>query len=150
MERLFTWCLPIEFTMLAHVSECAVFSPNCSSFAVECNSNSKFSQNERNLCFLLKKLMGFSGENLDFSSKIVKYGKLFVEYVSNGIISWKSILHLNCEVSWLKIRKIWKFEKLKNMTKKRNISKKKFSPFQKACLQKWNGGKYAGGTRPSC
>ena len=53
MERFFTRCLPIFFTMFFHVSEREFFSPKCSKFAVECDWNSKISRNVQNLENLL-------------------------------------------------------------------------------------------------
>ena len=41
--------------MFVHVSERDFFSPNCSKFAVECDSNSKIRQNVQILGFFLKK-----------------------------------------------------------------------------------------------
>ena len=58
MGAFFSRCLPIELalkTMLARVSEREnLFSLNCSKFAVECDWNSKNSQNFRNLGFFGK------------------------------------------------------------------------------------------------
>ena len=67
MERFFIRCLPIAFTLIdvVHVSEDGnFFSPNCSAFAVECDWNSKTSQNERKLFFFQKKDVFFE-KNLE-------------------------------------------------------------------------------------
>ena len=58
--------------------------------------------------------------------------------------------HLTCEVSWLEIRKILKFEKLENMMERQNFLKKTLSSFKKAFLPKWESAKYAGSSRQSC
>ena len=54
-----------------HVFKCETFWPNCSKFAVECDSKSKISQNAQNLG-LFEKKMRFSRKKLDFFSKSLK------------------------------------------------------------------------------
>ena len=56
-----------------------IFWPNCSKFAVECDWNSKISQNVPILGLFLQKNMKVF--------EIPKSGKFTVECVSNGIIS---------------------------------------------------------------
>ena len=76
-------------TMFVHVSDREIFfSLNCSKFAVECDWNSENSQNVQNLFFFGKIYGFFSKKTLKFF-KIATYGKFFLEYVSNGIFSWK-------------------------------------------------------------
>ena len=58
------------------------FWPNCSKFAVECDWNSKNSQNVQNLGFFWK----IDGFFLEFFFTIDNGGKFTVECVSNGII----------------------------------------------------------------
>ena len=54
-------------TMFVHVSEHEfIFSLNCSKFAVECDSNSRNSQNVQYLGFFRKKSWVFSKKNLEF------------------------------------------------------------------------------------
>ena len=66
-------------------------------------------------------------------------GKFFIECVSNGIISWKCLFLLNCEFFWVKIREYDEETKY--------FEKKTLSSSKKASLPKWEGGKYAGGSR---
>ena len=61
MERFFTRCLPIAFTMFARVSEREFFP----AIAVEYDSNSKFSQNVQNLGFF-EKIDEFFEKKLEF------------------------------------------------------------------------------------
>ena len=79
-------------------------SPNYSNFAVECDCNSKISQNV--IFFSIKICTGFC--------KIGKCGKFAVECVSNDI-SQKCLFHLNCEVfarqKFIIFRKIIKYMK---------------------------------------
>ena len=75
--------------MLAR-SEREFFPPNCSKFAVECNWESKNSQNIQNLGFFWKNNVFFSKKTLKFF-KITECGIFFLECVSNGIISLKCL-----------------------------------------------------------
>ena len=86
------------------------FSPNCSRFAVECDWNSKISQNVQNLFFFFEKRWVFRKKSLNFF-KIAKSGKFAVECVSNGIISFKKSSALIMRFFRRKIRKIWTLEK---------------------------------------
>ena len=91
IDVFFTRCLPIAFTptsALLFTSEREFsFWLNCSNFAVECDWNSKISQNVQKFgVFFKKKQMGFSKKILNFF-EIPKGGKFAVESVSNGIIS---------------------------------------------------------------
>ena len=120
MERLF---LPDvcqlrsrKHRKFVHAYEREFFSPNFSKFAVKCDWDSKISQNERNLVFLEKQIF-FSKKKLEFFSKLLNVIIFFVKCVSNGIVSWKWLFHLNCVVFWLKVRKFSKLEKLENMKK---------------------------------
>ena len=114
----FTRCLPIAFTqetMFVHVYDREFFSPNCSKFAVECNRNSKVSQNVKNLFF-------FGKDRWIFRKKL--------EFFRNRQ-KWKTFcrMHLICEVFRLKFRKYLKLEKFEIMMKK---LKKTLSFFKKA------------------
>ena len=51
---------------------------------------------------------------------------------------------------WQKNRELGTLEKLETMMKKDCLFEKKFSFFQNAKAQKWEGAKYAGHSRPSC
>ena len=74
-------------TMFVHLSEREIFfSLNYSEFAVECDWNSKNSQNVQNLFFFGKIDGSFRKKPLNFS-KIAACDKFFLECVSNGIFS---------------------------------------------------------------
>ena len=88
--------------------------------------------------FFLEKEMSFFKKNLIFL-EIEKGGKFTVECVSNGTIPQKYIFCTNF---------FWKLEKLENMLKKEFFFEKK--SVLKPCLEKWEGTKNAGCSRPSC
>ena len=79
-----SWARVNEPTSVVHVSEFHFFF----SKFVECDWNSKISQNVQNLGFL-KKIDGFFEKKIEFRIKVIidKGGKFAVECVSNGIIS---------------------------------------------------------------
>ena len=80
-DVFFNRCLSIAFTLKRSsftFLNMIFFLLNCSKFAVECDYNSKNSQNVQNWCFF--------GE-IDGFFKIATCGKFFLECVSNGIFS---------------------------------------------------------------
>ena len=78
-------------TTFVHVSEREFcFSLNCSKFAVECDWNSKNSQNFQILGFFWKNRWVFAKKTLNFFI-IAACGKLFLECVSNGVFSRKCL-----------------------------------------------------------
>ena len=138
-----------DFGRNVHVSEREILLiPNCSKFAVEYNWNNEVSQSLQN-CFFFGKIDGvFRKKNLNFF-QIPKFCQFFVEWVTNGFISFNCLSTLFVRFFWLKIRKFLKVEYLEIMMKKHSIlEKKRF--FKKASLPKWEGAKYAGGSWPSC
>ena len=126
------------------------FWPNCSKLAVECDWNSKNSQNVQNLGFFWKNGWVFWKKTWIFL-KIDKGGKFAVEWVTNGIISEKCLVRPTYEVFWQKIRTFWKLEKLEKMMQKVFFGeKKRFHLLKSLLYKKLEGAKYAGGSRPSC
>ena len=97
--------------------------------------------------FVVQKYMDLIAKFLSFL-KIAKIGKFAVKWVSNGMISEKCLFRLNYKVFWQEKQKIVEAGNLENM--KSEFSKKALSSFQKLSLQKWEGGKYAFGSRTSC
>ena len=59
--------------------------------------------------------------------------------------------HLNCGVFLPKTQKIFKLGKVEKCDEEKEyLEKKHFLFFKKASSPKWEGAKYAGGSRPSC
>ena len=118
----FTRCLPIAYTPNRQV--CSrywtwnYFSIKYSKFAVECDWNSKNSQNVQDLGFLGKQ-MGILKKKT-FFFKINEGGKFAVQCLSNGIISWKCLFRFTYEVflgrnqKFLKLGKVRKLESWKS------------------------------------
>ena len=105
-------------TMFVHVSEREIFfSLNCSKFTVQCDWNSKNSQNVQNL--------GFSEKNLE-----IFQNRYMWQIFSRTRLKWyfflKMPFHLIFEVFLATIRKNLKLE---NMKKQSILKKKRFSSF---------------------
>ena len=101
--------------------------------------------------FMKSRLFFFSNKNLSLFS-FVKGGKTAVACVSNGKISSKCLIHPGYEVFSAKYRKflndgkLWrKFDYVQQFSRE----KKTFSSSQNPSLWKWEGAKYAGGSRLS-
>ena len=91
----------------SHLHVNLFFQTNCSKFAVECDWNSKNSQNVQNLGFFWKIICVF-WKKLEFSSKIDEGGNFAVEFVSNGNILVKYLFRLTDDVLSAKDQKIGK------------------------------------------
>ena len=134
-----------------HVTEHEFLSPNCSKIAVECDWDSKNSQNVQNLGFSTEKLMGFLRKNLIFFQNRLRW-----QICCRIRIKWYCFVKMSFPPylwSFLGIiRKFWKLEKLEKMMKKVFFfeRKKTFSSSKKPFLQKWEAAKNACGSRPSC
>ena len=91
----FTRCLRIAFvqtsSFLFTSEHEKIFSPSWSKFAVECDWNTKNSQNAPNLGFF-GNLMGFFRKKTLKFFKIATCGKFCLECVSDGIFSSKFLL----------------------------------------------------------
>ena len=80
--------------MLVHVSERQTFlSPNCCNFALECNGNSKKSENVRNLGFFGKKDVFL--EKKEIFQHLLMWPTLSKERIKR-FYSLKMSFHFNC------------------------------------------------------
>ena len=86
-----------------------------------------------------------------FRKKIPKFGKLFVECVSNGNISLTCLSTLFVSFFSAENQKIFKSGKIGNYYEETEFFFEKKLFFRKKIFTKMGGGaKYAGGSRPSC
>ena len=142
MVHFFTQCLPTAFTlktMFVHISEREIFSPNCCKFAIECDCDSKISQNVQSWVFF-GEIDGFLQEKPWYFSKSLN-AVIFCRMGLKWYYFLKMSFYLICEVFWLKIRKFLKVEKLENLIRKQSILKKNALSFEKASSKKVGGRK---------
>ena len=92
---LFANCVHTK-TMFVHVSKGEIFSLTCSKFAVECDWNSRNSQNVQNFCFFRKNLETFQNRYM---------WQIFSRMRLKWFFSLKICFHLIVEVFWQKSEK---------------------------------------------
>ena len=145
----FTPCLPCHVIRLyssVRFSLRNFLSPNYKQICRVRDWNSKISQSIQNLGFLKNRCF-FSKKN-DFFFKISKAGEFAVEYVSIDNISWKSLLHLNSEISLAKNQEMFKFGEIRKQDGERTFWKRNIL---KGMLNKMGViEKNAAGGWPSC
>ena len=93
--------------------------------------------------------MGFSEKNLVFSKSLKV--TILLQKAYETLVFLRNVFSVLVLSFFLQKNQIFKVGKIRNYDEERvYFQKKTLSSIQKPSLQKWEGGKYTSGGRPSC